>query len=324
MKTYITRDCKFGVELSCQVGRLYCCQIFAIYIRHSFVLSSKVFLLTMAMHEYGLGQERSKDLLRYRRAKRSVEQAVKMIDARTSCSNFSSPPSSLSCCHRNKRPRLRLSVQFLSPEVTAFVPPLIENLTPDLVQAIWYQQAEIASFKATVSRLIVQGKRYEDDELSGLERFNIQRSNYKRQAIRCVTLASRNQRKQQQEALLGQYLFCGSNETWKIGPHSRCSLQHSPGPLFKLRDRRKLSSSRKQDGDEDLSNEFVQKVSEHCTAVSVELALLQAFHDFCEVYDPLKSLLGASDAGLNYNDYFFNRIDGEEGENLFPQKTSNE
>jgi hypothetical protein len=54
--------------------------------------------------------------------------------------------------------------------------------------------------------------------------------------------------------------------------------------------------------------EFQRYISRRCTARAKVIALNQGLEDFCEVYDPLISLLGVSNSGDSYNDYFFNDI----------------
>lgn len=50
--------------------------------------------------------------------------------------------------------------------------------------------------------------------------------------------------------------------------------------------------------------EFLRIVSKKLTAWARDAAVSQGFADFCQVYDPLESLLG--DSCENYNDSFFN------------------
>jgi hypothetical protein len=54
--------------------------------------------------------------------------------------------------------------------------------------------------------------------------------------------------------------------------------------------------------------EFQSYISRRCTARAKIIALNQGLEDFCEVYDPLISLLGVSNSGDSYNDYFFNDL----------------
>lgn len=53
--------------------------------------------------------------------------------------------------------------------------------------------------------------------------------------------------------------------------------------------------------------EFQNYISRRRSSAYKEMALNQALENFCEVYDPLSSLLGdgSNDEGDNYNDYFF-------------------
>jgi hypothetical protein len=52
--------------------------------------------------------------------------------------------------------------------------------------------------------------------------------------------------------------------------------------------------------------EFVRMVSRECSTWATDAALIQGFNDFCQVYDPLASLLGdAAGSEKNYNDCLF-------------------
>eukprot|EP00339_Tiarina_fusa_P002205 CAMPEP_0117048652 /NCGR_PEP_ID=MMETSP0472-20121206/33635_1 /TAXON_ID=693140 ORGANISM="Tiarina fusus, Strain LIS" /NCGR_SAMPLE_ID=MMETSP0472 /ASSEMBLY_ACC=CAM_ASM_000603 /LENGTH=311 /DNA_ID=CAMNT_0004761841 /DNA_START=116 /DNA_END=1048 /DNA_ORIENTATION=- len=68
-------------------------------------------------------------------------------------------------------------------------PPLFETLTQDICDRLWFQNSEIAAFRAETRKLILCGKQSPDDELAGLERFNLERSTRKKTAIRLVLLA---------------------------------------------------------------------------------------------------------------------------------------
>lgn len=120
---------------------------------------------------------------------------------------------------------------------------------PPLFTALWYQRAEISAFKSDARNVILLGATRGDvcfeEELSGLERFNLQRSLGKKAAIQYVLLAQKKNK----------------------------------GP------------------------EFIRLVYEKCNAWAMEFAVDQGFKDFCQVYDPLESLLGSSCE--NYNDCLF-------------------
>ena len=125
-------------------------------------------------------------------------------------------------------------------------PPLFETLKLETAQEIWYLQSEIASFKREARNILLYGKTEEKDELCGLERFNLERSIQKKNAVKYVMLAQKLQK----------------------------------------------------------GADFVKEVYRQCTTWATDLALVQGFNDFCEVYDPLKSLLG-DNCAENYNDCFF-------------------
>ena len=57
------------------------------------------------------------------------------------------------------------------------------------------------------------------------------------------------------------------------------------------------------------AEEFLRAVSERLSERARKEAQTQGFFDFCEVYDPLESLLGDDGKGEenSYNDYFFNK-----------------
>jgi hypothetical protein len=61
--------------------------------------------------------------------------------------------------------------------------------------------------------------------------------------------------------------------------------------------------------------DFLKIISKKCTRRANDLAVMQGFQDFVQVYDPLESLLGFNAAVLNYNDYFFNKQEGNNHHN---------
>jgi hypothetical protein len=77
--------------------------------------------------------------------------------------------------------------------------PLPITLTEEDCEALWYQPKEVAAFKADVRYLIMYyaGSRSssmshaEDDDMRGLERYNLERSTYKKSAIYYVLMAQK-------------------------------------------------------------------------------------------------------------------------------------
>lgn len=73
------------------------------------------------------------------------------------------------------------------------------GLTLASCEELWYHNKEIESFKLATRDLTLFGKRRDDDDLSGLERFTMERSNLKRNSIRYVLLAQMQQKQQQEQ-----------------------------------------------------------------------------------------------------------------------------
>ena len=63
------------------------------------------------------------------------------------------------------------------------------GLTLATCEELWYQNKEIDVFKSETRELIIFGKRKDDDELGGLERFTLERSTLKKNAIKYVLFA---------------------------------------------------------------------------------------------------------------------------------------
>jgi hypothetical protein len=72
---------------------------------------------------------------------------------------------------------------------TMLIPPLLETLTEEVCNRLWFQNSEIAAFRAETRKLILHGKQSPEDDLAGLERFSLERSTRKKSAIRLVLLA---------------------------------------------------------------------------------------------------------------------------------------
>ena len=181
-------------------------------------------------------------------------------------------------------------------ELNSFIPPLFLELSLDDARLLWYQHAEIAAFKCRARSILLQREVYdEDDDRSGLERFNVERSMRKKQTIHCVVQGCKKRK------LLN--LPEGSSDEIGTGPP-----------------------------------DFVAQIYQDGSATATKLALEQGFKDFCQVYDPLASLLGdnlenvtehiAYNEIQNYNDYFFSDTQEESITNdatpttaswLFPQ-----
>lgn len=68
------------------------------------------------------------------------------------------------------------------------------GLTLASCEELWYQNKEIDVFKSENRELIIFGKRKDDDELGGLERFTPERSNLKKDAIKYVLIAQMQKR----------------------------------------------------------------------------------------------------------------------------------
>jgi hypothetical protein len=188
----------------------------------------------------------------------------------------SSESSESSSC----RKRSRRGVQFQDESSTPpqSIPQVYKELTLDHAQELWYQSREISAFKAQTRNLVIFGKQGEQDDLSGLERFNLERSKHKKRTIRCVILASRKKRRDSASSLL---LLDDAANSILTTTATAAATTASP------------------------EDNFVSEVSQQCTAVSTDMALVQGFNDFCQVYDPLAALLGSNECIGNYNEYFF-------------------
>jgi hypothetical protein len=77
--------------------------------------------------------------------------------------------------------------------------PLPVTLTEEDCEALWYQPEEVAAFKADIRYLIMYyaesrsscTSHDEDDDMRGLERYNLERSTYKKSAIYYVLMAQK-------------------------------------------------------------------------------------------------------------------------------------
>jgi hypothetical protein len=89
-----------------------------------------------------------------------------------------------------KQKRKQLVVRF-QEENTTFIPPLLSELTLDQAEKLWYQRSDIAAFKCHVQKLLLQGRNQYDhqEDRSGLERFNLDRSLHKKRTNHCVVQA---------------------------------------------------------------------------------------------------------------------------------------
>lgn len=218
--------------------------------------------------------------------------------------------------HRRKRKR---RVTFPNDTVvTGCAPSLFSTLTKELAEEIWYQPPEVASMKSTTRKLVIYGKQEEQDDLSGLERFNMERSQHKKQTIQCVILTSQRQRQRQQRYLRGKQQKYQQNFLSTFTPSTQCvtsSLLDLPAePASTTSSPNQLNPPKLESS----SSDFLRVVSKQCTAISTDMALTQGFNDFCQVYDPLQSLFGEkNDDGDNYNDVFF----GGEGELRHPHRS---
>jgi hypothetical protein len=199
--------------------------------------------------------------------------------------------------YHSLNPGTKLRRVHFQEKVTTFVPPLFPELTMDQAHQLWYKQSEIAAFKSSARRIVLSTGTVDEQpdegecDPSGLERFSLQRSFHKKRAIQCVVKASKRRKDLTP-------LFVASGRV--------CSLE--PDLM--------------------ISENSVSLIYQHCSAVATEIALEQGFKDFCQVYDPLASLLGdaniddmedmnsdrsdmksdSNSARQNYNDYFFSDI----------------
>jgi hypothetical protein len=100
---------------------------------------------------------------------------------------------------RRRRRRVRFALddtdtqeQTSAPQTS--VPPLFTTLKLETCVKLWYQPAEISGFKKDARNIVLFGTASDDDEHSGLERFNFERSMGKKSAIRYVLLAQKQQK----------------------------------------------------------------------------------------------------------------------------------
>lgn len=78
---------------------------------------------------------------------------------------------------------------------TSHAPPIIPILTDDIIQSLWWKNAELLQMKRHSRQLMIAPDRVLDkDELLGLDRFTPERGAYKKRAIRIVLLAQRQLR----------------------------------------------------------------------------------------------------------------------------------
>lgn len=124
-----------------------------------------------------------------------------------------------------------------------------KELTPDMIQELWYSQDDIERMKNEVRCLVCKQRQIMNTSAreatndnssmsttSNLQRYGAQRSKYRRDTLQSI-LNAQNQNR---------------------------------------------------------DPEFLRQVSEQCTAWARALAANQGLEDYCEVYDPLDSLIGSA------------------------------
>jgi hypothetical protein len=72
--------------------------------------------------------------------------------------------------------------------------PLLSTLTPEVCRDVWYQPDEISALKKRTRDLVFYGSTELGDDMSGLERYCMERSKYKRQVLQYVLRMQKEQK----------------------------------------------------------------------------------------------------------------------------------
>jgi hypothetical protein len=112
--------------------------------------------------------------------------------------------------------------------------PPWRELTEGLCQTLWYTGSDINAMKQDAKRILLNRTEATEEDLVGLERFNVQRALWKRSAIQYVLMAQK-QRKGDEDFLQGVSLRCSGwarEMAMKQGFRDYCAVHDPLASLF--------------------------------------------------------------------------------------------